>query len=417
MQNNFDFYEVASHALDYMKENLSYKYVTLRHYRSRWLPIKEYMESQKIDSVNPAVCTSFLTGFYSGRKHSDLSVNEKLIEKSVKVLSEFMRTGAIQQTIKIRYLDGPIGIVMKDFLSFKQSQRLSRLTIEKIESHMSNFNFWLSANKVNETGDIRQKHVISFIQSVDANKKALIHDTLMDLRSFFRYLYDNKIITNNIATFIPHDNYCNQSRLPSYYSADEINQLLNSIDRGTGLGKRDYAIIVLAAHLGLRESDIALLKFENLHWDNSAITFKQFKTGKNINLPLLPIVGNAILDYVQYGRPKSDEKYIFLLVISPHLPIRSGTIAGMVGRRFINAHLNIKGKRHGGHSLRHSLVKELLQNKQTLPVIMEVLGHKNLESTRHYIRIDTESLRQCALDVPAVDPLFYVQGDGNYFDQ
>jgi len=190
MQNNFDFYEVASQALDYMKENLLYKYVTLRHYRSRWLLIKEYMESHKIDSISPAVCKSFLTGFYNGRKHSDLSVNEKLIEKSVAVLSEFMQSGAIQKTIKIRYLDGSIGILIKDFLSFKQSRRLNKLTIEKIESHMSNFNFWLSSNKINDVRDIRQTHVISFIQSLEADKKALIHDTLMDwllLRMFGIY--------------------------------------------------------------------------------------------------------------------------------------------------------------------------------------------------------------------------------------
>jgi site-specific recombinase XerD len=415
MQNNFDYFDVTSKALEYLKNNLLYKYVTLRHYRGRWLPVKEYMESHKIDSISPAVCKSFLISFYNGRKHCELSVNEKLIEKSISVLSEFMQMGVIQKKRKITYLDGSIGTLMKDFLSFKQSRRLSRQTIEKIESHMSNFNFWLSANSIFDIGVIRQTHLISFIQSLDPNKIALIHDTLMDLGGFFNYLYNREIITTDFTTFIPKDNYRNQSRLPSYYTEDEINQLLKSIDRGTSVGKRDYAILVLAACLGLRESDIARLKFENLHWDNSIIILKQYKTGKNINLPLLPAVGNAILDYIQYGRPKSNEHYIFLLVTSPYLPIKSSTIANLVCRRFINADLNTKEKRHGGHSLRHSLVKELLMNKQTLPVIMEVLGHKNLESIRHYIRIDTESLRHCALDVPVVDPLFYVQGKENSF--
>lgn len=415
MQNNFDYSDLTSRALEYLKNNLLYKYVTLRHYRGRWLLLKEHMELHKIDSLNPATCKSFLLGLYNGRKHCELSVNEKLIEKSISVLSEFMQTGTIKQKKKITYLDGSIGSLMKDFLSFKQSRRLSRLTIEKIESHMSNFNFWLSANNIFDIGAIRQTHLISFIQSLDSNKNALIHDTLMDLRGFFGYLYNHEIVTINFTTFIPKDNYRNQSRLPSYYSEDEINQLLKTIDRGTRVGKRDYAILVLAACLGLRESDIARLKFENLHWDKNLIKLHQYKTGKDINLPLLPAVGNAILDYIQYGRPKSDEHYIFLLVTSPYLPIKSSTIANLVCRRFINADLNTKEKRHGGHSLRHSLVKELLMNKQTLPVIMEVLGHKNLESTRHYIRIDTESLRRCALDVPIVDPLFYLQGEENTF--
>ncbi|MEO6001436.1 MAG: site-specific integrase [Chitinophagaceae bacterium] len=417
MQNNFNYSDVTSKALEYLKENLFYKYVTLRHYRGRWLLLKEYMGSHKIGLLSSAVCKDFLHNFYKGRKHSDLSVNEKLIEKSVSVLSEFMQTGTIQRKIKITYLDGSIGILMKDFLAFKQSRRLSSLTIDKIESHLSSFNFWLSANSIFDISTIRQAHLISYIQSLDPNKNSLVHDTLINLRGFFNYLYNNDLITTDFTRFIPNNNYRNQSRLPSYYSEEEINQLLDSIDRGTRVGKRDYAILVLAACLGLRESDIARLKFENLHWDRNLIILRQYKTGKDLILPLLPAVGNAMLDYIQYGRPKSSEQYIFLLVTSPYLPIRSSTIAELVGRRFVNANLNTKDKKHGGHALRHSLVKELLGNKQALPVIMEVLGHKNLESTRHYIRIDTESLRQCALEVPMVDPLFYVQEKQNHFNQ
>lgn len=261
MQNNFDYSDVTSKALEYLKENLLYKYVTLRHYRGRWLLLKEYMDSHKIGLLSSCVCKDFLQDFYNGRKHSDLSVNEKLIEKSVSVLSEFMQTGTIQRKIKITYLDGSIGILMKDFLAFKQSRRLSSLTIDKIKSHLSSFNFWLSANSIFDISIIRQTHLISYIQNLDPNKNSLVHDTLINLRGFFNYLYNNDLITTDFTRFIPNNNYRNQSRLPSYYSEEEINLLLESIDRGTSVGKRDYAILVLAACLGLRESDIARLKF------------------------------------------------------------------------------------------------------------------------------------------------------------
>jgi len=279
---------------------------------------------------------------------------------------------------------------------------------------MSRFNFWLSVNGVSTIQEIKQIHIINFIKSLNPNKKALIHDTLMDLRGFFKYLYEKEIILVEMASFIPKDNYVSQSILPSYYTEEEIDKLLNTIDRGTEVGKRDYAILLIAARLGLRVSDIARLKFENLHWNNSTIVLRQYKTGKDLTLPLLPAIGNAILDYIQYGRPHSYEKNVFLLAISPFIPIASKSISTMVHRRFIDSNLNIGNRRHGAHALRHSLVKELLKNKQTLPVITEVLGHKNTESTRHYIRIDTESLRQCALDVPVVNPFFYSQGGENY---
>lgn len=413
MQNKFDYYDVTSGALEFLENKLMYKYVTLRHYRYRWSFVKEYMESQKIDFISSEVCKNFLIKLYNSRSHSDLSENEKYIGKAVSVLSEFIETGAIQKKNKTIHLDGSIGALMKDFLAIKESYRRSKLTIDKIESHMSRFNFWLSANGVSTIREIKQIHIISFIKSLNPNKKALIHDTLMDLRGFFKFLYEKEIILVNMASFIPKDNYVSQSRLPSYYSEEELDKLLNTIDRGTAVGKRDYAILLIAARLGLRVSDIARLKFENLHWNNSTIVLRQYKNGKDLTLPLLPAIGNAILDYIQYGRPHSNEKNVFLLAISPFLPISSRSISTMVHRRFIDSGLNIGNRRHGAHALRHSLVKELLKNKQTLPVITEVLGHKNTESTRHYIRIDTESLRQCALDVPIVNPVFYTHAGGS----
>jgi len=412
MQNNFNYEEITSKAYNYLKEEFSYKYVTLRHYRSRWLPVKEYLEKHELKQISPEACKDFLLEFYKDRKHEELTEKEKLIEKSVSVLFEFMENGSIKRRCKVRYLDGSIGILMKNFLAYKQSLRLQEITLDKIESHMSNFNFWLSANGILSIDDIKHHHIITFIKSLDSNKKALIHDTLMDLRGFFKFLYRNRIISTNLATFIPKDNYQKQPKLPAYYSEEEIEKLLKSVDRGNIVGKRDYAILVLAAYLGLRVSDIARLRFDNLHWDQNTIFLRQYKTGKDIILPLLPVVGNAILDYIQYGRPKSDEKYIFLLVISPFLPIPAQTIAGMINRRFSHVGLKLTDRRHGGHALRYSLVKELLDNKEALPVISEVLGHKNASSTRHYIRIDSKSLGQCALDVPPVNQLFYNQKGG-----
>ena len=412
MQNNFNYEEITSKAYNYLKEEFSYKYVTLRHYRSRWLPIKEYMEKHGLKFINPTLCKDFLLEFYKGRTHGELTEKEKLIEKSVSVLSEYLETGSVQRKCKIRYLDGSIGLLMKDFLAYKRSHRLREITIDKIESHMSNFNFWLSTNGIFNIHDIRHHHIITFIKSLDPHKKSLIHDTLIDLRGFFKFLYEKGFISTNIATFIPKDNFQKQAKLPSYYTEEEIEKLLKSVDRGNIVGKRDYAILVLAAYLGLRASDIARLQFENLHWEQNTIILRQYKTGKNITLPLLPVVGNALLEYIQYGRPKSNEQFIFLLVISPFLPIRPQTIAGMINRRFSYAGFKSTNRRHGGHALRHSLVKELLNNKQSLPVISEVLGHKNTTSTRHYIRIDTESLGQCALEVPLVNQLFYNQEGG-----
>ena len=98
MQKNFDYQEITSKAYNYLKEEFSYKYVTLRHYRSRWLPVKEYIEKHGLEYISPAVCKDFLFEFYKGRTHEELTEKEKLIEKSVSVLSQFMQTGSVQQS-------------------------------------------------------------------------------------------------------------------------------------------------------------------------------------------------------------------------------------------------------------------------------------------------------------------------------
>jgi site-specific recombinase XerD len=373
------------------------------------------MEKQGLSHISPSVCNSFLSTLYKGRTHSELTDQEKLIEKSVLVLLEFMQTGTIVKKCKVRYLDGPLGAVMQRFLVYKQSRCLKKVTLDKIESHLSAFNFYLSAHSIFSVQDIAHPHIIDFIKSLAPHKKSLIHDTLMDLRGLFTFLFDQGMITKNIAAFVPKDNYQQQAKLPSYYSEEEIGQLLKSIDRGNLVGKRDYAILVLAAYLGLRASDIARLQFGNLHWERQTIVLRQYKTGQDLTLPLPAAVGNALIDYIQYGRPLSDQPFVFLLVTSPFPPIRPQTIAGMINRRFLNAGFKSTHRRHGGHALRHSLVKELLNQKQSLPVISEVLGHRNTASTRHYIRIDQESLSQCALDVPFVNPSFYTQEGGVLF--
>jgi len=166
----------------------------------------------------------------------------------------------------------------------------------------------------------------------------------------------------------------------------------------------------------LRASDIANLKFENLQWERCTIKFNQFKTGKNIELPMLPEVGNAIVDYMKYGRPKSNEAFIFLLSRSPYTPIHGCSVTGIVHSSLVRAGISIENRKHGAHVLRHSLASILLEKGIILPIISEVLGHENTESAKFYLRIDLKSLRQCTLEVPSVAVSFYGQKGGYFYE-
>jgi len=198
-----------------------------------------------------------------------------------------------------------------------------------------------------------------------------------------------------------------QPQIPSVYSKEEVEALIGAIDRGHPQGKRDYAMILLAARYGLRISDIIGMRYCNLDWEHNRIILFQQKTGKKIILPLSEEVGNAIIDYLKYSRPNIELPYIFLTAKAPYRELSSNGMGMAIRDYFRIAGVNFTNRKHGPHSLRHSLASNLLKSNESLPVISEILGHSNTETTMEYLRIDIQLLRQCTLDVPFVPSSFY----------
>lgn len=196
-------------------------------------------------------------------------------------------------------------------------------------------------------------------------------------------------------------------KIPTVYTREEVEAMLLSIDRVHPQGKRDYAMVLLAARYGLRISDINGLRFNNLDWERNQISVTQQKTGKRVNLPLSEEVGNAIIEYLRYGRPSVDLPFVFITAHAPYKELSGSTLGKNMMDWMRAAGINSAGRKHGPHALRHSLATNLLKSRETLPVISGILGHSSTESTMLYLRVDMNLLRQCALDVPFVPSTFY----------
>ncbi len=143
----------------------------------------------------------------------------------------------------------------------------------------------------------------------------------------------------------------------------------NSVSRSSGVGKRNYAMVLLASRLGLRASDIAGLRFSNIDWDRSTITLVMQKTGKAIELPLLADVGNAIIDYLQNGRPRSALQSVFLSGRAPYVAATKSMVCSAINAIICKSGIDVTAKHHGPHSLRHSLASAMLENGTMMPVI------------------------------------------------
>jgi site-specific recombinase XerD len=306
---------------------------------------------------------------------------------------------------------------MNEYILEKTSEHLRESSLYVYQLQLSRFLCYLTDNSVKHIQDIRVEHVLLYIRQLHPEQKSNLYKAVIIIKRFFRWLFDNKKSTVNLSIQIPSSRYVQQSELPSVYSREEIEQMLeNGTDRGYPTGKRNYLILLLAARLGLRSSDICNLKFENIQWEKNILSIEQVKTGKTIELPLLTEAGNAIIDYLRYGRPKSEEPYVILTSNPPYRKMLSSSTFGIVTSAFKRAGVNISNKKHGAHALRHSLAARMLEGQTALHVISEVLGHEKTDATMYYLRIDINSLNACILNVSPVKNGFYEQFKWNNYE-
>ena len=389
---------------------------TICRYITFWRKFDKYLLVNNIEIVSPIICKDYLSHLFADKDLKSLTANEKMLLMVINDLIEFQETGTVLRIKEtLGTLDGPIGKLMTEYIIDRSSQRFALQTIYIYRLYLSNFLNFLTSNNIRSIKDVNELHLLTYFKNFKPQKQATVTRTIIVIKGLFSYLYKQQILDIDYSKVIPKSGYKNQAKLPSIYTADEIAKLIDSIDRACDTGKRNYAIILLASKLGLRASDIANLKFINIDWTQSTIKLSQNKTGRPLELPLFPEIGNAIIDYLKYGRPKSNSPYVFLLAFSPYKQLLPTSIYTIVKKVFASTDINTMHKKRGPHALRHSLAGRLLENKTTLPVISEVLGHENTETTRYYLRVDLQSLRYCTLDVPMVPISFYTQKGGYFY--
>ena len=217
-------------------------------------------------------------------------------------------------------------------------------------------------------------------------------------RDFLNCVYNSGATKVDFSTCVPNPR--RPRTLPSVYSEDEVAGLLSSIDSSTDLGKRDYAFLMLAAHMGLRSSDIVNLSLADINYSAKTIDIVQVKTLKPITLIMNKNVEDAIIDYVKNGRPKSSSDKIFLNHQAPYISLGAKSGHAISRRHFDRAGIAALGRRRGIQALRASYATALVSKGVPYVVVQEALGHDDPESAKYYAQIDIKRLRHCALDVP-----------------
>jgi site-specific recombinase XerD len=215
------------------------------------------------------------------------------------------------------------------------------------------------------------------------------------VRIFTSYLYREGLITRDLSRGIDRPRIYRLSDIPRAISWEEVRQLLEAVDRRSAVGKRDYAILLLLVTYGLRAREVAALTLDALDWAHERLSVPERKAGHSMAYPLSPIVGEAIVDYLQHGRVAGTQRAVLLRANAPHTPLGWPAISQMTARRLRNAGIVIA--RPGSHPLRHTCVQRLVEAQFSLKAIGDYVGHSLPQSTEIYAKIDLEALRELAL--------------------
>ena len=219
------------------------------------------------------------------------------------------------------------------------------------------------------------------------------------LRVFLRYLHVEGFVAADLTGAIPSIRRWTQAHLPSFMPLEQVQCILDGCDRSTAAGRRDYAILMLLARLGLRAKEVATLTLDDFDWRAGQFTIRG-KGRKTATMPLPGDVGAAIADYLQHGRPRSDSRRLFLLSVAPYGGFKAAASVSTVARSAIKR-AGITGVAHrGSHVFRHSLATGLLGSGATLTEIGQLLRHEQQDTTRIYAKVDLDSLRTLGLPWP-----------------
>jgi site-specific recombinase XerD len=213
-------------------------------------------------------------------------------------------------------------------------------------------------------------------------------------RSFFRYLFQKGELQPNLAAAVLTVADWRLAAVPKYLTPKQVKQVLKACNRRTATGRRDYAILLLLARLGLRASEVVALRLEDINWRAGEIIVR----GKGLfhdRMPLPPDVGQALASYLRQDRPRCRTRRVFICVRAPHRGFAgASTLTTIVRRALARANLQLTFK--GAHLFRHSLATSMLHSGATMGEIGEVLRHRLPNTIEIYAKVDFEGLRSLA---------------------
>jgi len=391
-------------------EETGYSRSSRGDYGRVWEALKRFARDvEKTNQFSVGLVERFLAcnGYPAGNYPQPMPRSLKRRLNALRLLTEFWVCGHIQPK---RHPDRRLSLsphfqqVLAEYERECERTGMGRSSLRKRREYLPALLLFLQRTGVEHLSQIRAAHTSDFLLAQAHHCTGTIAIKAAVTRCFLRYLQRRDILQDDVAAAMPHIRRCRHAKIPTVWSAEQVEKLLAQVDRGSPQGKRDYAILLLAARLGMRVGDIVRLQLEHLNWEERRIELPQAKTGQPLALPLTEEVGWALIDYLRNGRPTVVHREVFLWCKTPFCPfVHNDNLEYIITKYRRRAGIPVTPEQTAGlHTLRHSLASRLLSNGIPLPTIADILGHRSTESTRIYTKVDLPQLQDCALDPEAV---------------
>lgn len=401
--------ELVDETTNYMKES-GYADGTVGCYKAVWNKLIQYSTVQYYDR---RIALQFLQDNYNISEESLQSSREPLDKKkrgalrSINVLEDFRLNGSIsfryyRDNDPKRIGDVPEEIhalFYEDYFRYFKTRHPSLSWEKSTILGLGSFLRHVYSCGIDNPADISGDVIFSYINATERWSNPLKATRYKQVSYYLRWAEKKKIIAKDYSPLFPVIKR-NPPRLPQIWSNEDISKILAVIDTSNPVGKRNYTIFLITARTSLRICDVVGLRFTSINWRKKAFMISQYKTTELVSVPMSREIVDALVDYLKFGRPKSDSEYVFLSHRYPYTPLGyHNNFYPELKKYLTRSGVKYDGaKRIGPHTFRHSGTNNMLTNGAGLHDVSMIDGHANIESTKPYVRTNHRQLSLCAIE-------------------
>jgi integrase len=393
--------------LDAELVRLGYKPSTMVWYRGCWRRLEAFFAFRGVEEFSLDVAVRWVDaacgGFFDKEQAGTLKATDVYLFRVAAMLDDFAVHGAVLRRYG-RSMDKVTGSDAVVIARFQERLRADGRAVSTVRAYgMLAEEFVAFVNTRGGLARLDADVVGAFVAALSGYQVKTVEQKLCAVRSFLRFASADGLVDATVLDVVPAVRSSRQARIPSVWDPGDVARILEAVDRGNPCGKRDYAIILLVARLGLRGVDVKRLEFADFDWPGNRLSVVQAKTGHRVQSPLLKEVGWAVIDYLRHGRPACDCPQVFVRHTAPIGAFSDQDhLHQILVKHARVAHVAVgEHRRHGMHSLRHSLATRLMEDGTPVEQIADILGHQSVASTGVYLKSSLGLLAACALDPDA----------------